>query len=458
VSSLEDSVKTVLEGADGFSTAVLCIPAGATVTLDGLSKEQMPFFYEKGKMYIFTFDYYGASVNAALSVVDSKTLGELSEGGEITDFIVIYEATGEGTGISLQNKGDAPLYVGNFAVSAATNQNPSEDQMMAGHTFIWTDVVTIAQRNDVLTYDEIKDEEVREAIKNAEAGFTTGRVLQLDGQPGEFTGLTNKSYFTAGRTYHLTLYAYVKEPVPAGTTVYLLAMDSTQGNRVLAEGLFKEEGIFCMSIDWTVGNTGEYALSFYSSSNHFRNTDIYLGDFTILIPPPMRPNGFVSRDDYKTLTTDEILAGHTYDFTEGNLLKTGHDAYTTLENVPENAFKVMTAAGFGDTIYFFDENFDVNVKGLMKNGQAYVVTMDVYDCIGNLATSGARGAFVLLKMTGGVQNSAEVSYTVTVDPKDSRHLTLTFDIPAPGTGTDTFRFYELAPCEYYINSFRIEGK
>ena len=91
-------------------------------------------------------------------------------------------------------------------------------------------------------------------------------------------------------------------------------------------------------------------------------------------------------------------------------------------------------------------------------GKSYVVTMEVYDCIGNLATSGARGAFVLLKMTNGVQNSAEVSYTATVDPENSRHLILTFNVPAPGLGTDTFRFYELAPCEYYIGSIRIEGK
>lgn len=458
VSTLDETIKGIFMENRGFSTAVLGIPAGATVTLDGLSKDSLPFLYEEGKMFIITFAYYGEGVNAELSLMDGKTLGELTRGGEIVDFNVIYEADGKGAGISLQNKSDKPLYIGNISVSAATNQNPSEDQMAVGHTFIWTDVVTVGQRNDVLTYADIKDAEVKAAIEAAEKGFTTGRVLHLDGQPGEFTGLTNKSYFTAGRTYHLTLYAYVKEPVPAGTTVYLLALDNTQGNRVLAQGLFDKAGIFRLDMDWTVGTTGEYALTFYSSSDHFRGTDIYLGDFTISVPLPMNPNGFVSRDDYKFITADEAVAGHTFDFTEGNLLKTGHNAYTTMDKVPVKAAEAMKAAGFGDTVYFAEENFDMEVTGIMTNGVSYVVTMDVYDCIGNLATSGTRGAFVLLKMTDGVQNSAEVSYTVTVDPNDSRHLTLTFNVPHPGLGTDAFRFYELTPCEYYINSLTIQKK
>lgn len=458
VSELEEALQATLSGADGFSTAVLCIPSGATVILDGLSKDSLPFFYEAGKMFIISFDYYGNQADATLSVTGGKTLGALTEDGEIVGFNVIYEADGKGAGISLENKDDAPLYIGNISISAATNQNPSEDQMLAGHTFIWTDAVTVGQRNDAMTYESIKDADVKTAVEGAEQGFTTGRVLHLDGQPGEFTGLTSKSHFTAGRTYHLTLYAYVKEPVPAGTTVYLLALDSTQGNRVLAQGLFTEAGIFCLDMDWTVGNTGEYALSFYSSSGNFRDMDIYLGDFTVSIPAPMNPSSFVSRDDYKTLTAEEAAVGHTFDFTEGNLLRTGHDAYTTMDKVPAKAAEAMSAVGFGDTVYFAKENFDMDVSGIMQNGKAYVVTMEVYDCIGNLATSGARGAFVLLKMTDGVQNSAEVSYIVTVDPENSRHLTLTFNIPAPGTGTDAFRFYELAPCEYYIGSVTIVGK
>ncbi len=458
LSALDASLKDLLAVSDGFSDCVLVIPAGATVTLDGLSKESLPFFYDAGKMFIISFNYYGEATDAVLTLVEGKQLATLDQQGDTVAFNVIYETDGTGTGISLQNKSDKPLYIGSVSISSATNQNPSQDQLSAGHTFIWTDVVTVGNRNEVLTYDAIKDADVKAAIEAAEKGFTTGRVLHLDGQPGEFTGLTEKSYFTAGRTYHLTLYAYVKTPVPSGTTVYLLAMDSTQGNRVLAQGLFDKAGIYRLDMDWTVGNTGEYALSFYSSSNSFRNMDIYLGDFAVSVPVPLRPTGFITRDDYKSLTADEAVAGHTFDFTQGNLLKTGHDAYTTMDKVPSKATEDMKAVGFGDTLYFAEENFDINVSGLLKSGQQYVVTMEVYDCIGNLATSDARGAFVLLRMTDGKQNSAEVNYKVTVDPENSRHLTLTFDVAAPGPGTDTFLFYELAPCEYYINSITIQGK
>ncbi len=458
LSTLDETLRALLKNGSAFSDSALMIPAGATVTLDGLSKEILPFFHETGKMFIISFGYYGESTDTTLDVIGGKKLATLDVSGEVASFNVIFESDGKSTGISLQNKSDKPLYIGSISISSATNQNPSQDQLSAGHTFIWTDAVTVGKSNDILTYSAIEDAEVKAAIEAAENGFTMGRVLHLNGQPGEFTGLTGGSYFTAGRTYHLTLYAYVKTPVPEGTTVYLLALDSTQGNRVLAQGLFDKAGIYRLDMDWTVGNTGEYALTFYSSSNSFRKMDIYLGDFTISVPAPMNPNGFVSRDDYKIPTAEELIAGHTFDFTEGNLLKTGHNAYTTLDLVPAKGAEAMRAAGFGETVYFAEENFDITVSNLLQNGKQYTVTVDVYDCIGNLATSGERGAFVLLRMSGGQQNSAEVNYKVTVDPEDSRHLTLFFDIAAPGTNTDTLLFYELAPCEYYINSVTIQGK
>ncbi len=458
VSALEESLKALLMKNDAFSDCVLMIPASATVTLDGLSKEALPFFHEIGNMYIISFSYYGESADVDMNVIKGNKLATLNVSGEVASFNVIFESDGKSTGISLKNNTDKPLYIGSISISSATNQNPSQDQLSAGHTFIWTDAVTVGRNNDALTYDAIEDADVKAAIEAAEKGFTMGRVLHLDGQPGEFTGMTDKSYFAAGRTYHLTLYAYVKTPVPEGTTVYLLALDNTQGNRVLAQGLFNKAGVYCLDMDWTLGDTGEYALTLYSSSNSFRNMDIYLGDFTVSVPAPMNPNGFVSRNDYKIPTAEELLAGHTFDFTEGNLLNTGHDAYTTLDLVPTKAAEAMRAAGFGDTVYFAEENYDMNVTRLLQNGKHYTVTLDVYDCIGNLASSGARGAFVLLRMTGGQQNSAEVSYQITVDPNDSRHLTLFFDIASPGLGTDTLRFYELMPCEYYINSVTVQEK
>ncbi|MBE6586726.1 MAG: hypothetical protein E7645_09480, partial [Ruminococcaceae bacterium] len=185
VADLDEAVKNALTNADGFSTAVLAVPAGATISFEGLSKENLPFFYEEGRMFIISFDYYATSANAVFAVKDSKSLAALTEGGDVVKFNVIYEADGKGTVVTLENKGKETLYIGNISVSSATNQNPSIDQLNAGHTFIWTDVVTFGTHNDVLTYADIRNSEVRTAIAEAEEGFTTGRVLHLKGQPGE---------------------------------------------------------------------------------------------------------------------------------------------------------------------------------------------------------------------------------------------------------------------------------
>ena len=79
----------------------------------------------------------------------------------------------------------------------------------------------------------------------------------------------------------------------------------------------------------------------------------------------------------------------------------------------------------------------------------------MYDVLGNLATTLPRGAFVLLHMQGGVQNSAEVSYKVQVSEENSRLLTITFETNTPG-GTDDLLFYGLTTVEYLVGSVTIE--
>ena len=81
--------------------------------------------------------------------------------------------------------------------------------------------------------------------------------------------------------------------------------------------------------------------------------------------------------------------------------------------------------------------------------------MQVYDVLGNLATTLPRGAFLLLHMQGGVQNSAEVSYKIEADPDNSRLLTITFDTNTPG-GTDDLLFYGVTTVEYLIGSITIQ--
>ena len=81
--------------------------------------------------------------------------------------------------------------------------------------------------------------------------------------------------------------------------------------------------------------------------------------------------------------------------------------------------------------------------------------MQVYDVLGNLATSGDRGVFVLLHMQGGVQNSAEVHYKVTRSEDDNRLMTITFETNTPG-GTDDLLFYQLTTMEFLIGSVTVQ--
>ena len=75
--------------------------------------------------------------------------------------------------------------------------------------------------------------------------------------------------------------------------------------------------------------------------------------------------------------------------------------------------------------------------------------------LGNLATTLPRGAFVMLHMQGGVQNSAEANYKVQVSEANSRLMTITFETNTPG-GTDDLLFYGITTVEYLIGSVTIE--
>ena len=146
---------------------------------------------------------------------------------------------------------------------------------------------------------------------------------------------------------------------------------------------------------------------------------------------------------------------YTFDFTDDKLLETGVDGYAQLSALDDETAEKLRALGFGERIYYCNKNFMMkSISPVLQGGNRYVITMDVYDTRGNLTPSGGRGAFVMLHMTGGVQNSAEVSYTVKRDPADSRHLTLIFS-STPPVGTDDLLFYSLTGVEFIIGSVTV---
>ena len=200
-------------------------------------------------------------------------------------------------------------------------------------------------------------------------------------------------------------------------------------------------------------------LAPFVSNTPTQYPDLYIGDFTVTMARSLKPDVLLSRDDYHTLTRDELKAGYTFDFTEGKLLDTGVKSYASMDLLPENVSKLLRENGFGDAYYYANENFTFNsLPNDMTGGKRFRITMQVYDVLGNLANysdNRGDGAFVLLHMQGGVQNSAAVMYKIQVSEANSRLMTLTFETNTPG-GTDDLLFYGLTTFEFLVGSVTIQ--
>ena len=467
LSKLEDAAtREALVANNGFADRVLVLTGGESGTryvLGGLSADFLSHFHVAGKSYMFSINYYATAAGGAAGFFAGDASTAINENlfetaNAIAAAACVYDPVEGNTGFYIDIPAGVTVYIGTVNVTATSWANPSADQLYNGHTFPWSKDITISKRGEALTYDQITDETVKNAILGAERGFTSGKVLHVTGEMGDFTAFTDKEYYVQGKTYHISIDAYIASPmVPKdGTKIYLLAMDDTPGNRALAEGLFTGEGFYHFEMDWTVGNTGEKSLKFFFNNVPTAYADIYIGDFTITMARSLKPDVFLSRNDFHTLTAEELKAGYTFDFTDGNLMNTGVNAYAATSLLPEETAAFLRENGFGDTFYYASENFTFgSLPNNLTGGKKLRITMQVYDVLGNLTTTLPRGAFLLLHMQGGVQNSAEVSYKIEADPDNSRLLTITFDTNTPG-GTDDLLFYGLTTVEYLIGSITIQ--
>ena len=467
LSKLEDAaIREALVANNGFADRVLVLTGGESGTryvLGGLSADFLSHFHTAGKSYMFAINYYATASGGAAGFLAGDASTAINENlfetaNAIAAAACVYDPVEGNTGFYIDVPAGATVYIGTVNVTATSWANPSADQLYNGHTFPWSKDITISKRGEALTYDQITDETVKNAILGAERGFTSGKVLHVTGEMGDFTAFTDKEYYVQGKTYHISIDAYIASPmVPKdGTKIYLLAMDDTPGNRALAEGLFTGEGFYHFEMDWTVGNTGEKSLKFFFNNVPTAYADIYIGDFTITMARSLKPDVFLSRNDFHTLTAEELKAGYTFDFTDGNLMNTGVNAYAATSLLPEETAAFLRENGFGDTFYYASENFTFgSLPNNLTGGKKLRITMQVYDVLGNLTTTLPRGAFLLLHMQGGVQNSAEVSYKIEADPDNSRLLTITFDTNTPG-GTDDLLFYGVTTVEYLIGSITIQ--
>ncbi len=465
----DETVRTKLAEANGFADHVLVLTGHEGQTcfaLSGLSVDNLPLLHKDGGFHVLTIYYYTDATEMMGNLVSIGKENEISAAGifstseKSTRTTVLYYGADGCTGLCIEVPVGETVYIGEIRVSTASAQNPTDEQLAEGHTFTWSNhpasTVTVGETGQAMRPDEIADASVREAILAAESGFAGGTVLHLDRGFGAFSGLTDELYYTPGKTYHLSLDAYIASPMKGNAKIYLLAMDDTPGNRVLAEGLFTGEGFWHFEMDWTVGTTGERSLMFYINETPTAYPDIYLGDFTVTVARSQKPDVFLTRDDYHTLSAADLKEGYTFDFSDGHLMNTGKDTYADMSALQEKTAALLRENGFGDTVYYCNENFTLgSLPDSLTGGRRIRITLQVYDIKGNLSTSGARGVFVMLHMQGGVQNSGEVNYKAKRSDADPRLLTLTFE-STPPAATDDLLFYQLSQMEFFVGSVTVE--
>ena len=441
---------------------VLAISAaqGEKLYLDGLSASALPCLYKKGNSYILKLTYYAQTPVKASLVIGGTVVSDnlFEKTGELTTVTLMYNADSAAKIAYIECSSEGTVYLGELTISAFVNKNPSPSQLEAGHTFVWDRNVTI-KGGKAISAADVTNAAAKQAIAENPDKFGES-ILHLDGNMAEFTGIEKRSYFSAGTTYHISIDAYIASPISKGSTIYLLAMDNTPGNRVLKEGIFAGEGLYHFEMDWQIGTTGEYQLKFFINNTPASYADIYVGNFTITKMPGLAPNKTFIPGNMTQITEEQLKAGFTFDFANGIFFETSENTYVDSSCLNDFTKETLAAAGFGEYAYYFAENFDgIALCNPLLGGKRYTITFDIYDCKGNLddkePDGSWRGAFVLLNMTGGGQNSAEVHYTIKADPNVPGHYTLTF-IETPPNGTDTLRFYQVQPCEFYISSITVK--
>ena len=457
LSSMQDNALADRLNVEHVSENVLQLDAiaGEKLYFDGLSASATSCLYDKNTSYIVKLTYYtDTPVKAKLIIGDQVVSDNLfATTGSVATASLIYASSGSGKTAYIEYEGAGTVYLGEFTIAAFVNANPSMSQLEEGHTFMWNNQVKF-NGGTAVKVSEIANQTAKDAILGASDKFGD-TVMLLGKNVGEFTGITKKTYFVSGTTYHLSIDAYIAAPIPADTTMYLLVMDNTPGNRVLKEGIFQGEGLYHFEMDWQIGNTGEYQIKLFFNNTPATDPEIYVGNFTMKKMPGLNPNKTVVPGTMAKPTADQLKAGFTYDFAQGIFFETTKNTYVDSSCLNTYTKEILAEAGFGEYAYYFNEDFDgLALADPVAGGKKHTITFKVYDCKGNLDDN-ARGAFVLLNMTGGGQNSEECNYTIKADENHPGVYFITFE-DLPPVGTDAFRFYQIETCEFYIASINVK--
>lgn len=212
--------------------------------------------------------------------------------------------------------------------------------------------------------------------------------------------------------------------------------------------LESEEGVDVRYIKFTRLDDSESA----ATPHWFSIYEIYAYGELIGQAAPNTPATTFKPETFAQPTEEELAAGYTYDIGAGQFFDTctGSCTYVELSGLGAEMKEKLQAAGFGDYAYFATDHISLAPVATEK---PITYTFRIFDMYNNISLNSR--AFLLLNLTNGQQNSAEVAATVEADAEYEGVYYVTFTETAP-INTNELKFYELDPVMFYIDTLTVK--
>lgn len=259
VTELSASLKAVATPANGFGTHTLLMNGKGDYTFTGLSYAASRDFCKAGTVYYLTLPVASASAASlelvALTANGTRTVTAmtLTEGAQTLTLAYRVAEGDRGFGFRVTEGGE--ICLGSMAVELSDG-GPTLSILRSPEGFTWDMAAVAFENSRTATVESLTDTAAREALLAAGYGesdpvcIVTGGILQDFFKP---------EFFVPGTTYELTFRTYA-----AASHGYLIAMDSTPGNFAQTGNDFIGRGYCERTVTYTVGDKGDYALTFYN--------------------------------------------------------------------------------------------------------------------------------------------------------------------------------------------------
>ena len=415
------------------------------------------FVFKTGYRYAITFTYFSRTTptNSYLIAYDS-TPGNRTVVGPVLfeqglhTITIIYEVRKDPNnqveqGLTFYTTGELDVYIGKMKVECASSGGPTMTEMEREEGYTWPISSVVIGGTSSQLLSTVTDNTVKNAFH--QQGFEDSQpVLHLT-EGGDLAGFDRQFIYTPGYKYLVRMKYYSK-----GNGGYLIAMDGTYGNHAFAAGCFKS-GYHEEVYRWTVGENGEYALTFYSIP------EVYIIElnFTRVIDSPEDLAVQVDPAQVKTASNAGLPSGITFTLKENNAPALSGGTYMKIsEMAGTEAYgalaSIMTPAnGFGDYVYHVYNSgmaFDC-LDGFVINGVAYTLTMVVYAPEELMPPH-------LLPWANGAQKGTHSNWSASVIDQSKRLYRMTTTI-TPDASPDTFFAWSPGSVDYYVASISVQA-